>query len=279
MSEKKLEKTPEKNAPQKKKHTKLKILAATIAIIVIGGSLFLQIALQERKADPIGIDPAVLSQQGWAQTGDLYKGSGNFTYIVTVKINTAALTYIDTRLSDQINAEKNRLVDEYKARYPRQAQSIKITDISMGKTSRLMTTRIMAPMGADFVSGQATTMVSDMLASEFGTMMAKNGISNFRKTGEMQLTIKGRTVTAGVYEGSFDLRLGGNVTSVNLKGLLAVWADTGIVAVSGAAVSGRLSCDYKVAGIVIPFSFDFDKSGAGGISEFDELVTLVQNTS
>jgi hypothetical protein len=279
MSEEKKVEAQTGGAPapeKKKKHTKLKICLGIFAVVVVIGLLFVLVSLQERPASAAEVDSAVLSQQGWAQTGVVGKSSMDVQQVLTLKINTAMLNYTDTRLGNQINTEKNRIVNTYKT----MTGDISIPDVSMGQSSSLATVRIMPPMIADFLKGPVVKIASDQLVPMFESMMMQSGVQNFRKTGEMQLTVKGKSVTASVYEGSLTVDMSGNSVSINLKGILAVWAtDNGIVAAVGVTPSGKVTYNYNAGSITVPFSFDFDTSGANGGSEFNELVKLVEGTS
>lgn len=274
--EKKVEAQTGAPAPEKKKkHRKLKICLGIFAVVVVIGLLFVLVSLQERPASAAEVDAAVLSQQGWAQTGVVGKSSMDVQQVVTLKINTAMLNYTDTQLVNQMNTEKNRIVNTYKT----SASSISIPDISLGQSSSFATVRIMPPMLADFLKGQVVKMASDRLVPLYESTVAQGGVQNFKKTGEMQLSIKGKSVTASVYEGTFNIDLSGNTVPVNVKGIFAVWADGGIIAAMGVVPSGTVSYNYKAGAVTVPLSFNFETSGANGGSEFSELVQLAEGVS
>ena len=258
---------------------KWKIVLAVLAVVLVVVSGFFFVSLQERQANAAEIDPAVLSLQGWAQSGVVQKTSMDVDFVTKLKINTAMLSYVDTRVIKQINDEKNRIVDSYKAQYPSLAGSINVPDISLAQGSTLVTVRIMPPMIADFFKGEVVKMASDTLVSQFVNMATQAGVQNFKKTGETQLSVKGKTVTASLYEGSINADLGGNKIPVKVKGIVAIWADTGIVAAMGMTPSGSISYEHKLGPAAIPFSFNFETSGTAGGSEFNEIVKLIESVS
>lgn len=258
---------------------KWKIVLGVFAIVVVSMSVFFFVGLQERPANAAEIDPTVLNLQGWAQAGVVEKTSMDVDFVTKLKINIAMLTYADTRVIKQINDEKNRIVDSYKTQYPSLAGGISIPDMSMRQGPVLATVRIMPPMIADFFKGQVVKMATDNLVTQYVNMATQSGIQNFKKTGETQLTVKGKSVTASLYEGSITADLAGNKIPVKVKGIFAVWADTGIVVVMGTTLAGSISYEYKVGPMALPFSYNFETSGAGGGSEFNEVVKLVESTS
>lgn len=258
---------------------KSRTVLGVFTVVVVVMSVFLFTALQERQASAAEIDAAALSLQGWAQTGVAEKTSMDVNFVTKLRINIAMLTYADTKVLGQINDEKNRIVNSYKALYPSLAGSINVPDVSLGQGPTLATVRVMPPMIADFFKGEVVKMVSDNLVPQYVSMAAKSGVQNLKKAGETQLTVKGRSVTATLYEGSINADLLGNKIPVKVKGVFAVWADTGIVAAMGMTLAGGISYEYKVGPLVVPFSFNFENSGASGGSEFNEVLKLIESIS
>lgn len=248
-------------------------------VVVVGVSVFLLSALQERQASAAEIDAAALSLQGWAQTGVVEKTSMDVDFVTRLKINIAMLTYSDAKVIRQVNDEKNRIVNSYKALYPSLAGSINVPDISLGQGPTLVTVRVMPPMIADFFKGDVVKMVSDNLVPRYVSMAAESGVQNLKKAGETQLTVRGKSVTATLYEGSINADLLGNKIPVKVKGIFAAWADNGIVAAMGITLSGSISYEYKVGSLAVPFSFNFENSGASGGSEFNEVLKLIESIS
>jgi hypothetical protein len=60
---------------------------------------------------------------------------------------------------------------------------------------------------------------------------------------------------------------------------LAAWYENGIVMAAGVVPSGTVKYDYVMGSVTIPLSFDFEKTGASGGSEFNELLKLVEDIS
>jgi len=258
---------------------KLKTVLGVFTVVVAAVSVFLFTALQERQASAAEIDAAALSLQGWAQTGVVQKTSMDVNFVTKLKINIAMLTYADTEVIRRINDEKNRIVNSYRAIYPSLAGSINVPDISLGQGPTLVTVRVMPPMIADFFKSEVVKMVSENLVPQYVSMATESGVQNLKKAGETQLTVRGKSVTATLYEGSINADLLGNKIPAKVKGVFAVWADTGIVAAMGITLAGSISYEYKVGPMAVPFSFNFENSGASGGSEFNEIMKLIESIS
>jgi hypothetical protein len=269
----------QKNKLEKKRHTKLKIFLGTVVIVVILTFVSLPFALQERQANPAEVNPTSLNELGWSGIGTVDRSSYDLKYIVTLRINVAALNYIDNQLAGQVNIEKNRIVDMYKAQHPELPGSIATPDIALPQVSRLATLRTMPPMISDFFGDQLVNMVTDQLISQGESIMKQWGVRNVRKVGQIQLTVRAKSVAASVYEGDLTAELGGKLVTIHLKGILAAWYENGIVMAAGVVPSGTLKYDYVMGSVTIPLSFDFEKTGAGGGSEFNELLKLVEGIS
>lgn len=245
--EEKKEKKKKEKKPKKEKKGKGKLIAlGIILVIILSLAVFVITGLKERAAEPALIDSSVLTAQKWAQSGGVTQN----VIIVKVSslnltINTATANYEDEGLSAKINS----LATLY---------GLTVT-IPSSVTSRMKVVRIAPPSIVDLMGDMMVSQATTMIESQYTQEITNLGITGLSKTGTTQLNIGGKTVTASVYEGSFNQAgLSGSV-----KGILAVWStDKGITAVAGVAPSG--SIEYQTITIEL------------GDDEYNELTALAE---
>ncbi len=221
------------------------ILVALIIITTVVG------CLEPKEAIAARADPKTLSELGWVQEGDVQKDSLEMDLSITLTINLAKLSYKDAELESRIN------------------QEMQVSDI----TSTLMTIRLALPIGLDFLANQLTDRALDLMDSQLMSTVQGMGVSNFHRTGDTTFqNLHGKDVKALFYEGNLDYEGG----SVRVRGVLAVWSSDGsIVATAGLVPYEDITYTTEISGEQVTKTL----VQIDGESEFDELITLMQNVA
>ncbi len=221
------------------------ILVALILLTTVVG------CLEPKEAVAARVDPKILSELGWTQAGDVQKDSLEMDLSVPLTINLAKLSYKDTELESRIN------------------QEMQISDI----TSTLMTVRLALPVGLDFLAKQLIDRSFDLMETQLMSTVQGTGVSNFHRIGDTTFqNLHGETVKALVYEGTLEYEGG----SMNVRGALAIWSSDGsIVATTGLVPYEDITYTTEIGGEQVTKTL----VQIDGDSEFDELITLMQNVA
>jgi hypothetical protein len=221
------------------------ILVALILLTTVFG------CLEPKEAVAARVDPKTLSELGWTQVGDVQKDSIEMEWSVKLTINSAKLSYKDAELENRIN------------------QEMQISDI----TSTLMTVRLALPVGLDFLAKQLIDRAFDLMETQLMSTVQGTGVSDFHRIGDTTFqNLHGETVKALVYEGT----LGYEGGSMKVRGALAIWnSDGSIVATAGLVPYEDITYTTEIGGEQVTKTL----VQIDGDSEFDELITLMQNVA
>lgn len=221
------------------------ILVALILLTTVFG------CLEPKEAVAARVDPKTLSELGWTQVGDVQKDSIEMEWSVKLTINSAKLSYKDAELESRIN------------------QEMQISDI----TSTLMTVRLALPVGLDFLAKQLIDRAFDLMETQLMSTVQGTGVSDFHRIGDTTFqNLHGETVKALVYEGTLEYEGG----SMKVRGALAIWSSDGsIVATAGLVPYEDITYNTEIGGEQVTKTL----VQIDGDSEFDELITLMQNVA
>lgn len=232
----------------------LVLLAIVMGLAVTG-------CTQAKQAWPATIPEDALSSAGWAQQGNVsYQGKDIDVAGMTVGINMAQLSYVDTTLLQQLleDAQHNAsvLIDSEFSLLPtstREQLKTQVRSATQGTIAKeglvgITTVRVVLPMGVSVPSSIMEQLIDGVVQSLSGQIP---NLKSLRKVSEETFTTDtGKQARMSIYEGIVE----SDGMSINFKILAAHWSDEGSTVVAVGY--------YPYGDLVVPIELS-----AGGTTE------------
>lgn len=227
----------------------------TFCLIIIL-SLLAAGCLETKEAWPATVSDSVLDELEWSSLGNVEKQSQSIDVAGnTVSLNMAIMNYKDDALAEDIAGQ----VQEISGRAPE-------GDTGMSElTSKLITIRLVLPAGISIPS----SIVNGLINSQLETMASQNNIKDFHSTGKKVITLSnGDKVDMSIFKGS----IGEDFASVDMKGMVASWSDSGsTILVFGVLPDGDIILE-PIPGKKVSIKIDSE-------TEVNKMEQLIQNVN
>jgi len=227
----------------------------TFCLIIIL-SLLAAGCLETKEAWPATVSDSILDELQWSSLGDVEKQSRSIDVAGnTVTLNMAIMNYKDDALAEDITGQ----IQEITGRTLEDGAGMS------GLTSKLITIRLVLPAGISIPS----SIVNNLINSQLERMASQNNIQDFHNTGKKVITLsKGKKVDLNLFKGNIVEDFG----SVNMKGMVASWSDSGsTILIFGVLPDGDLIIK-PVSGKDVTVKIDSEKE----VNEMEKLIRNVE---